>query len=142
MLVVVDAGSMSSVPEVPVELMGGARRYRSTAVVRATRLSEPSTWRTDRGSSMSAHAGAWRVTDGVEEWTVEADIFARTYDRLPDGRFAKHATVDAVRTDQARDVPTLEGVARAEAGDWILRGAEGELWTVTDSYFRAHYAPA
>jgi hypothetical protein len=76
----------------------------------------------------------------MDEWTVEADIFARTYRRLPDGRFTKDATVDAVRTEQALDVPTREGVARAEPGDWVLRGVDGELWTVTDDYFRTHYA--
>ena len=69
------------------------------------------------------------------------DVFARTYRPLPDGRFAKDATVDAVRTDSALDVPTSEGVARAEAGDWVLCGVDGELWTVTDPYFRANYAP-
>jgi hypothetical protein len=129
------------VPAVPAELLRGARRYRSTAVVRATRLARPYTWRTARGSALSARAGDWRLSDGVEEWTVEADIFARTYRRLPDGRFTKDAPVDAARTDRPLDVPTCEGVARAEAGDWVLRGVDGELWTVTDAYFRSTYTP-
>lgn len=126
---------------VPVELLRGASRYRSTAVVHATRLARPHAWRTGRGSALSARAGDWLITDGVQEWTVEADIFARTYRRLPDGRFAKDAPVDAVRTDRPLDVPTLEGVARAEAGDWVLRGVDGELWPVSDAYFRSTYTP-
>jgi hypothetical protein len=126
----------------PVELLDGARCYRSTAVVDATRLTAPRTWHTARGCALAAVAGDWLVTDGSEEWTVAADIFARTYDRLPDGRYAKHATVDAVRTDRPVEVRTLEGPARAEPGDWVLRGVDGELWTVTDAYFRTHYEPA
>jgi hypothetical protein len=125
----------------PADLLRGARRYRSTATVHATRLTEAHTWQTARGSDLTGRAGDWRVTDGVEEWTVEAGIFARTYRQLPDGRYAKDATVDAVRTERPLDVPTLEGVARAEAGDWVLRSDDGELWTVTDAYFRSAYAP-
>src|SRR5689334_4616541 len=125
----------------PAELMRTARRYSSTSVVRATRLDAPCTWQTDRGSELSGRAGAWRVTDGADEWTVAADIFARTYRRQPDGRFAKAATVEAARTDRPLEVPTREGVARAESGDWVLRGVDGELWTVTDAYFRSAYEP-
>jgi hypothetical protein len=125
----------------PSELLRGARRYRSTSVVRATRLTEPRTWSSDRGSTLAAAAGDWLVTDGATEWTVAAGVFARTYRRLSDGRFAKDAPVDAVRADHPVEVPTLEGSARAETGDWLLRGVDGELWTVTDAYFRANYEP-
>lgn len=126
----------------PTELLGGAKRYRSTVAVHATRLAAPRTWRTARGSELSAAAGDWLLTDGVEEWTVAAQVFTRTYDELPDGRYVKHALVEAVRTERPVEVATLEGPARAEAGDWVLRGVDGEVWTTTDAFFRAHYAPA
>lgn len=125
----------------PADLLRGARRYRPTAVVRATRLASPRVWRTARGSALSAAAGDWLVTDGAEEWTVAPDIFRRTYRRLADGRFVKQEPVRAARLDRSAEVPTLEGVARAEAGDWVLCGVDGELWTVTDTFFRAHYEP-
>ena len=90
---------------------------------------------------LSAAAGDWLVTDGTEEWTVAPGVFARSYRPLPDGRFVKVAPVRAARLDRTAEVPTLEGVARAEAGDWVLCGVDGELWTVTDTFFRAHYEP-
>jgi hypothetical protein len=121
-------------------LLQGARRYRSSAVVRATRLMQPRTWRTDRGRELCGAAGDWLLSDGSAEWTVAADVFDRTYRPLPDGRYAKDASVHAARTSHRVDVPTLEGAARAEPGDWVLRGVDGELWTVTDDYFRTHYS--
>ena len=126
----------------PGGLPRGARRYRGTAVVRAVRLTAPRVWRTGRGSELSAAAGDWLVSDGAEEWTVAAEVFARSYRALPDGRYVKDADVWAVRADRAGEVSTLEGPVRNEAGDWVLRGVDGELWTVTDAYFRSHYEPA
>lgn len=40
------------------------------------------------------------------------------------------------------DVRTIEGVMRAQPGDWIIRGVEGELYPCKDSVFQATYAVA
>jgi hypothetical protein len=37
------------------------------------------------------------------------------------------------------DIPTLEGVMRANVGDWIIRGVQGEFYPVKDSIFRETY---
>ena len=39
-------------------------------------------------------------------------------------------------------IATLEGTMRADCGDWIIRGVEGELYPCKDSIFQATYAPA
>ncbi|MCJ2112952.1 Gp49 family protein [Methylobacterium sp. E-025] len=39
-------------------------------------------------------------------------------------------------------VATLEGTMRAEVGDWIIRGVEGEIYPCRDSVFQATYAVA
>lgn len=122
-----------------VGLLRAARTYRSTAVVGAVRLDASRTWHTDRGSELSADPGDWVLTDGATEWTVDDAVFRSTYRRRPDGRFEKHGVVRAVRVDRAVAVPTLEGTAAAEAGDWVLSGSSGDLWPVTDVYFRGHY---
>lgn len=122
-------------------LLDGAPRYRATTRVRAQRLVGARTWRTANGSDLDAAAGDWLLTDGRREWTVDADVFARSYERLADGTFRKSTTVQAVQLDEAVDVPTLEGVSAAVAGDWLLRGVEGELWPVGDDHFRSRYAP-
>ena len=38
-------------------------------------------------------------------------------------------------------IKTLEGVHRAEKGDWIIQGVEGELYPCKPSIFEATYEP-
>ncbi len=123
-----------------VEALRAAPRYRSTVVVRAERLTDWASWRSERGAGLQAKPGDWwlRAEPG-SHWTVADDIFRRTYRELPDGRFVKDASVRALRVTAAIEIPTLEGTAHAEPGDWVLRGADDELWPVSDEYFRANY---
>lgn len=39
----------------------------------------------------------------------------------------------------AIEIPTLEGTMRADEGDWVVRGIEGEFYPVKESVFRASY---
>ncbi len=36
-------------------------------------------------------------------------------------------------------IPTLEGVMRADIGDWIIRGVQGEFYPVRGDIFQATY---
>ena len=38
-------------------------------------------------------------------------------------------------------IKTLEGVMRAEIGDWIIRGVQGELYPCKPDIFAATYEP-
>jgi len=123
-------------------LLAGAARFTPTAVVRARRLDHPLSWRDSRGTTLRAAAGDWELTDpDGARWTISPEAFARSYHRLPDGRFAKHETVEAVRLRRAVEVPTREGPVTAQPGDWLLRDAEGAVWPVPDALFRARYRP-
>ena len=44
-------------------------------------------------------------------------------------------------TDKAEwiSIPTLEGVMRADVGDWIIRGVAGEFYPVKDTIFQETY---
>ncbi len=44
--------------------------------------------------------------------------------------------------DGAIDIHTLEGVMRAELGDWIIRGVKGELYPCKPDIFEATYEVA
>lgn len=122
-------------------LLVDAPRFRALEPIRAQQLVEARRWRTANGSDLDAAAGDWLLTDGRREWTVAAGVFDRSYAPLPDGTFRKSAPVEAVRLTTAVDVPTLEGVSAAVAGDWLLRGVDGELWPVDDGHFRRRYTP-
>jgi hypothetical protein len=39
------------------------------------------------------------------------------------------------------EIPTLEGVMTAQAGDWIIRGVQGELYPCKTDIFAATYDP-
>ena len=38
-------------------------------------------------------------------------------------------------------IPTLEGEMRADPGDWIIRGVQGEFYPIKDSILRETYEP-
>lgn len=40
------------------------------------------------------------------------------------------------------DIRTLEGVMRADPGDWIIRGLQGEFYPCKPDIFAATYEPA
>ena len=49
--------------------------------------------------------------------------------------------VRAYRTEYTRDIPTLEGVMRANPGDYIIEGVEGERYPCKPGIFEQTYEP-
>jgi hypothetical protein len=118
-----------------------ARRYRRSGAVKAVQLTEPRRWTTERGDVLSAEAGDWLLSDSSSAWTVAAEVFASTYEQRPDGRWIKVAVVEAVRVDVPTACHTLEGMANARPGDYVLRNPSGEVWPVAAERFERTYAP-
>lgn len=75
-----------------------------------------------------------------------ADILADAAD-LPEWiRVAARHRNLVIRVDLPPDPPsveihTLEGVMRGEADDWIIRGAQGELYPIKPDIFASTYEP-
>lgn len=44
-------------------------------------------------------------------------------------------------SDGSLNIATLEGVMRADVGDWIIRGVKGELYPCKPDIFAATYEP-
>lgn len=63
---------------------------------------------------------------------VRGDIFERIYEPLGGGRFRKRTDVifHAFTLDRPAIVHTLEGPQKAEPGDWVIEGVDGDLWPV------------
>jgi hypothetical protein len=126
----------------PAALLADAKPYRPIAVVTARRLTEPLTWLSERGDPLRGAAGDWQLTDADgNQWTIAPATFARSYRRRPDGTYAKHEVVEAVRLAGPALIPTREGPSAANAGDWLLRDATGAVWPITDRLFQARYRP-
>ena len=49
--------------------------------------------------------------------------------------------VEQSLSDPALEIPTLEGTMRAEIGDWIILGIQGELYPCKPDIFAATYEP-
>ena len=53
----------------------------------------------------------------------------------------KPVIIEAERLTEEKHIETLEGTMKGNAGDWLIRGVEGELYPCKDEIFRKAYAP-
>jgi len=49
--------------------------------------------------------------------------------------------IEAYQTQVTKEIPTLEGIMRADAGDWIITGVAGEQYPVKPAIFEKTYEP-
>jgi hypothetical protein len=76
------------------------------------------------GAEQRAKKNDWLVDNDGDLYTVDADVFAKTYkpvdrERNP-GAYVKTTPVWAEEATEAGSVETKEGVTRYEAGDYIV----------------------
>lgn len=108
--------------------------------VTAVRAAEDWTWVNDSGETMQARAGDWRVTnDEGRTWSVDPDIFLRTYRQLAGDRWRRTGDVRARPAAPGEVVESLEGRQTAKTGDWVIEGAQGERWVTSARHFEANY---
>ena len=90
-----------------------------------------------------AKAGDWIVDNDGEVYTVDADVFARTYSRTGPGTYVKTTTVWAERAPQAGSVKTKEGVTHYGAGDYLVSNdREGtDQYAIAAAKFESLYMP-
>jgi hypothetical protein len=58
------------------------------------------------------------------------------------GEYRKATTTWARRMDEPFAVETLEGTMEGQAGDYLMRGAHGELYPCAAAIFEDTYRPA
>lgn len=51
----------------------------------------------------------------------------------------KPVVVDAYQTHEVKYIETLEGTMKAESGDWIITGVNGETYPVKEEIFNKTY---
>src|SRR5581483_11879097 len=116
------------------------QRYRRSGTVQADQRHEPWTWTTASGETMHANAGDWAVegSDGRIR-SVADDVFRATHTHESGRRWRRSGIVDARPARQGEVIQTLEGPAKASAGDWVVRGTKGEMWPVPGAEFATGY---
>lgn len=70
----------------------------------------------------------------VEAW--------RNDDEMPRPEWVDEAVGGRTRPGGVLYVSTLEGLMRADLGDWLIRGVKGEVYPCKPDIFEATYEPA
>jgi hypothetical protein len=72
------------------------------------------------GSTQRGKPGDWIVDNDGDVYTVDAQVFARTYRQTATGAYVKATPVWAERATQAGSVKTQEGVTHYQPGDYLV----------------------
>jgi hypothetical protein len=82
------------------------------------------------------------VIDAIQ-WTGEnvdeCIAFLRACELVDDGQYVGGAGIGHTPALGTLDIPTLEGVMTASAGDWLIRGVKGEAYPCKPDIFDATY---
>jgi hypothetical protein len=97
------------------------------------------------GGEQVAKAGDWLVDNDGDVYTVEADVFARTYREVEGerGAYVKTTPVWAERASEAGGVRTKEGVTQYQAGDYLVSNSSDgtDEYAMTADRFERLYMP-
>lgn len=96
------------------------------------------------GGSQTCKQGDWLVDNAGEVYSVDAEVFERTYRPLGAGRHAKVTPVWAEVAEHAGAIETKEGVTHYESGDYIVFNEPdgGDGYAMTAEAFHEMYEPA
>ena len=96
------------------------------------------------GGSQTCKAGDWLVNNDGDVYTVDAESFGRTYERVGDGKYVKTTPVWAEVAKASGRVQTKEGATEYQAGDYLVFNQEngGDAYAVSARKFNAMYEPA
>lgn len=114
--------------------MGARRRYRKKPdqFVTAVQLNLEMSGFAYRkwGSEQHCKKGDWLVDNDGETYTVDREVFDRTYEKLSPGVYFKPAPIWAEVAEEAGAVETKEGLSHFGVGDYLVSNDESG----TDAY--------
>lgn len=127
--------------------MGSRERYRRREKTRVTAVqldldTEGFTYE-KWGGTQRCRRGDWLVDNQGDVYTIDRDVFARTYREVSPGRYEKHSTVWAERAEESGTIRTKEGSTEYEAGDYLVfndeEGRDG--YAMSAEKFASLYEP-
>jgi hypothetical protein len=95
------------------------------------------------GGEQRAKSGDWIVDNDGDVYTVDADVFARTYRQTATGAYVKTTPVWAERATNAGSVETKEGSTQYEPGDYLVsNNSDGsDAYAMKAAKFEDLYTP-
>ena len=127
--------------------MGQRRRYRKRAdqFVTAVRLELDTEGFKYRkwGAEQHCKSGDWLVNNDGETYTVDGEVFARTYRSLAPGQYVKTTPVWAEPMSESGSVNTKEGRSNYQAGDYLVSNDQNgdDAYCISAKKFEAMYEP-
>lgn len=96
------------------------------------------------GGQQHCKSGDFIVDNGGETYTVDATVFASTYQQVGIGQYEKVGQVWAAQAETAGTVSTKEGATQYQAGDYVVSNDRdgNDSWAVGRERFEAMYLPA
>lgn len=90
-----------------------------------------------------AKPGDWIVESDGDIYTVDAEVFARTYRRVAPDIYVKTTPVWAERAQRSGSVRTMEGATHYDAGDYIVSNDSDGLdaYAMSAQKFESLYVP-
>ena len=114
--------------------MGKRRRYKKRAdqYVVAVRLDLDTAGFTYRkwGAEQRCKRGDWLVDNNGDIYSVDAEVFAKTYRKTGDGTYVKTTPIWAETATEDGSVATKEGKSHYKSGDYLVYNNEDG----TDAY--------
>jgi hypothetical protein len=121
-----------------------AASFHRTGIVSARKLVAPQGWERrcsdEKGEQLQGEAGDWHVRDGFGDVrTVGNAEFRQSHEPLGGELWRRTGMFSAWRAREQLVIRTREGPATAHPGDWVVEGALGERWPITDKQFKRTY---
>ena len=93
------------------------------------------------GAEQRCKPGDWLLDNDGDVYSVDAEVFERTYRRVAPGHYVKTTPVWAEQATQAGSVETKEGRTHYAAGDYLVSNEQdgGDAYAVEAARFEAMY---
>lgn len=95
------------------------------------------------GGKQTCKAGDWIVDNNGNIYTIDADVFEKTYRHVANGQYEKTAIIYAEKTDQDGSIKTKEGITHYQSGDYLVYNGQGRQdgYAMSESEFKRMYEP-
>lgn len=93
------------------------------------------------GAEQRCKRGDWLVDNDGDVYTVDGDVFERTYRKLSPGVYVKSTPIWAEVAESPGAVDTKEGKSHYEAGDYVVSNNEdgSDAYCISAEKFEAMY---
>jgi hypothetical protein len=95
------------------------------------------------GGEQRGKPGDWIVDNGGDVYTIDAEVFARTYRQTATGAYVKITPVWAERAAHAGRLVTKEGSTQYEPGDYLVSNSSdgSDEYAIDAAKFENLYTP-